>query len=38
MPLWLALPILLLIAAAVILYGPRLAELINVAIKGTVVS
>ena len=38
MPLWLALPFLLIIAAAVILYGPRLVELVNVAIKGTVVS
>lgn len=38
MPLWLALPFLLIIAAAVILYGPHLVELVNVAIKGTVVS
>ena len=38
MPLLLALPFLAVIAFAAIRFGPRLLELINVAIKGAVVS
>ena len=38
LPLLLALPFLAAIAVAVIKFGPQLLELINVAIKGTVVS
>ena len=38
MPLLLALPFLAAVAFAAIRFGPRLVELINVAIKGTVVS
>ena len=38
LPLLLALPFLAAIAFAVIRFGPKLIELINVAIKGAVVS
>ena len=38
MPLLLALPFLAVIAFAAIRFGPRLLEIINVAIKGVVVS
>ena len=38
LPLLFALPFLAAAAFAVIRFGPRLLELINVAIKGTVVS
>ena len=38
MPLLLALPFLAVIVFAAIRFGPRLLELISVAIKGTVVS
>ena len=38
MPLLLALPFLAVIAFAAVRFGPRLIELINVAIKGVVVS
>ena len=38
MPLLLALPFLAAIAFAALRFGPRLIEIINVAIKGTVVS
>ena len=38
MPLLLALPFLAVIAFAEVRFGPRLIELINVAIKGVVVS
>ncbi len=38
LPLLLALPFLAAIAFAAIRFGPRLLELINVAIKGAVVS
>ena len=38
MPLLLALPFLAAIAFAAARFGPRLLEIINVAIKGTVVS
>ena len=38
LPLLFALPFLAAIAFAVIRFGPRLLEIINVAIKGAVVS
>ena len=38
MPLLLALPFLAAIAFAMIRFGPRLLDIINVVIKGTVVS
>ena len=38
MPVLLALPFLAAIAFAAVRFGPRLIELINVAIKGVVVS
>ena len=38
MPLLLALPFLAVIAFAAVRFGPRLIEIINVAIKGVVVS
>ena len=38
MPLLLALPFLAVIAFAAVRFGPVLIELINIAIKGTVVS
>ena len=38
MPLLLALPFLALIAFAAVRYGPKLLQLINVAIKAVVVS
>lgn len=38
LPLLLALPFLAVIAFAAVRFGPRIVELINVAIKGAVVS